>query len=306
MTSVTTAAATQALSARSAQRLSEGLPEGKNSDGEGLRVAAEGFEELLLLQLLKTMRQSIPYADEGGPDFARSTIDGMFDEAVAQATAGSLNIAPMLARQLAPSTPPPTTTLGATYRELSIPALSTPPAPLEVVHASRNGSGPPRARESVGTFSGAIPRPGDMPLEGRRSSPYGWRTHPISGDRKFHGGIDLAAPEGSEIRAVAPGVVTFAGRRPGYGKTVEVRHRDGALSRYAHASRVHVAVGDRIEAGEALADVGSTGAATGPHLHLEIRRNGRTVDPDRYLEKLRRQHDSAASSRRTGVLTTRR
>ena len=135
-------------------------------------------------------------------------------------------------------------------------------------------------------------------MVGRVSSKYGWRTHPISGVRKFHGGMDIAALEGTEIRAAQAGTVTFSGHRPGYGKTVEIRHADGTTGRYAHASRLHVQIGDRVDAGEGIADVGQTGQATGPHLHFEVRRHGHPIDPQRWLD---RQSRDAPDPSRTGI-----
>lgn len=117
------------------------------------------------------------------------------------------------------------------------------------------------------------------PVDGRISSHFGPRIHPITGRRKMHDGIDIAAPQGTPIRAVAAGTVTFAGRQGGYGNLVIVRHPDGSETRYAHQQAIGVRVGQVVTAGAHLGTVGSTGASTGPHLHLELRRNGEPVDP---------------------------
>jgi murein DD-endopeptidase MepM/ murein hydrolase activator NlpD len=138
-------------------------------------------------------------------------------------------------------------------------------------------------------------------VHGIESSPFGWREHPITQDRRFHAGIDVAAPEGREIRAVADGTVRYAGRDRGYGNMIELVHDDGTVTRYAHASRLHVREGDRVDAGESIADVGSTGHSTGPHLHFEVRQGGRPVDPHDYLEQLRSAETDEASHRRPRV-----
>lgn len=122
-----------------------------------------------------------------------------------------------------------------------------------------------------------------MPVAGRVGSGYGNRVHPITGEHRLHAGVDIAAPEGTPIVAAADGVVTFAGRRGGYGLLVEVEHADGSTTRYAHQSRIAVSVGDRVTAGARLGDVGSTGMSTGPHLHFELRVDGSPVDPEPHL-----------------------
>ena len=116
------------------------------------------------------------------------------------------------------------------------------------------------------------------------SSKYGYRTHPISGIYKFHYGIDLAAYEGTPIYAIADGVVTISRYDgSGYGKWVEIRHDDGTLSRYAHASELYVSAGERVRQGQTIAAVGMTGTAKGNHLHFEIWKGGQTVNPIEYI-----------------------
>lgn len=102
--------------------------------------------------------------------------------------------------------------------------------------------------------------------------------------RTFHPGIDIAAPTGTPVRAAASGTVTFAGWDPEYGYLVVVDHGLGIETRYGHNSRLSVAAGDRVERGQPIAAVGSTGRSTAPHLHLEIRKDGLAVDPRQYLE----------------------
>lgn len=99
-----------------------------------------------------------------------------------------------------------------------------------------------------------------------------------------HTGVDYAAPSGSIIRAVAPGTVVSTGWGGAYGNLVKVRHDDGSLGYYAHMSRIGVRVGQRVHQGLWLGNVGATGNATGPHLHFEVRRNGRSVNPLGWLQ----------------------
>lgn len=116
-------------------------------------------------------------------------------------------------------------------------------------------------------------------------SGYGMRTDPINGFGEHHTGIDFDAPAGSSITAVADGVVTFDGERPGYGNVVEVDHGNGYMTRYAHNSKNVAHVGQRVHAGDVIAKVGETGRATGPHCHFEVWLHGRAVNPWTYVNK---------------------
>lgn len=115
------------------------------------------------------------------------------------------------------------------------------------------------------------------------SSRYGSRLDPFHRRPAFHAGLDFRARRGVPVQATALGRVTKAGRQGGYGKMVEISHGDGVRTRYAHLSSINVRVGQSVQAGDIVGAVGSTGRSTGPHLHYEIRRNGRTVDPLRFV-----------------------
>jgi murein DD-endopeptidase MepM/ murein hydrolase activator NlpD len=115
--------------------------------------------------------------------------------------------------------------------------------------------------------------------DGWISSPFGWRTDPITGKPEFHEGIDLAGRKGSPITAVAAGIVTWSGPRFGYGNMVEISHGDGYVTRYAHNSKILVRVGEKVEKGEVIALMGSTGRSTGPHVHFEVLRYGTHINP---------------------------
>lgn len=118
------------------------------------------------------------------------------------------------------------------------------------------------------------------PLEfSRVSSGYGMRFHPVTGQQKAHMGVDYAAPTGTPVRTVGDGTVQFAGVQRGYGNVIEVRHRNNQVTVYAHLSRIFVRQGQRVDQGERIGAVGSTGVSTGPHLHFEFRDNGQHRDP---------------------------
>ena len=118
-----------------------------------------------------------------------------------------------------------------------------------------------------------------MPVNGRLTSPFGYRRHPILGYRRLHTGLDIAAPTGTPIRAAASGTVNFSGRNRGYGNYVRINHGSGTQTAYAHMSRIVARNGARVSQGQIIGYVGSTGMSTGPHLHYELIRNGRKVDP---------------------------
>lgn len=128
--------------------------------------------------------------------------------------------------------------------------------------------------------------PGELPAlvwpvagSWRITSPFGWRWG------RLHTGVDIAAPVGTPVRAVLPGVVEFAGWAGGYGRLVVLRHAGEWRSYYAHLSRVEVAPGQSVAAGEVIGRVGSTGHSTGPHVHLELRRGRQPVDPLPWLSR---------------------
>lgn len=126
-------------------------------------------------------------------------------------------------------------------------------------------------------------RPLTFPANGPVTSPYGYRTHPISGERKLHAGIDIGAPNGSTVVAAAGGTVVYAGWYSGYGLAVVINHGDGIATLYAHHSSLSVSTGQKVGRGQRVGAVGSTGYSTGPHLHFEVRKNGTPVDPMPYF-----------------------
>lgn len=125
-----------------------------------------------------------------------------------------------------------------------------------------------------------------LPVRGRITSTYGMRTDPIHGGRRKHNGVDIAAREGTPVSAPRSGVVRFAGKRGGYGNVVIVDHGGGLETWYAHLQSIRVTAGSRVGAGQNVGSVGQTGRATGPHLHLEVRQNGRSIDPARIFPDL--------------------
>jgi murein DD-endopeptidase MepM/ murein hydrolase activator NlpD len=136
-----------------------------------------------------------------------------------------------------------------------------------------------RNRQEQGSLSGWPVKRGYM------SSRYGWRADPITGQRAMHTGLDFAGKTGSEVVAVASGVVTWTGRNAGYGNVVEISHGDDLITRYAHNKENLVVSGDVVRKGDTIALMGSSGRVTGPHVHFEVYKNGRAVDPSSYVAR---------------------
>jgi len=132
------------------------------------------------------------------------------------------------------------------------------------------------------SITAAIPT--GRPVEdGWVSSFYGYRVDPFNGKKVFHDGIDIAGKTGTSVLNVADGIVSWAGMKGGYGGLVEIDHGNGYITRYAHNKTLKVKVGDRVAKGDVLALMGSTGRSTGPHVHFEILKDGKSVNPHNYI-----------------------
>lgn len=136
---------------------------------------------------------------------------------------------------------------------------------------------------SIRKVANALPQGSPAPGQSI-SSRYGARTDPFTKRRAVHGGLDFRAKTGVHVHATASGVVIHASRNGGYGNLVEIDHGNGLTTRYAHLSRVSVKVGSRVSRGQVVGKVGSTGRSTGPHLHYEVRRKGRTLNPLTFVQ----------------------
>ncbi|MEM7665420.1 MAG: peptidoglycan DD-metalloendopeptidase family protein [Pseudomonadota bacterium] len=164
--------------------------------------------------------------------------------------------------------------------------------PLELLSTSSDGTVDPRF-ERLGLSlarMNALERalngiPQVVPASVQKiTSGFGYRRDPFTRRGAMHNGIDFKGARGSPIFAAAQGEVAFAGWKSGYGKTVEIRHDNGMMTRYAHMSRLDVKVGQDVAAGETIGGLGSTGRSTGPHLHFEVRINDRAINPRPFLE----------------------
>jgi murein DD-endopeptidase MepM/ murein hydrolase activator NlpD len=126
--------------------------------------------------------------------------------------------------------------------------------------------------------------PAGLPVEkGWLSSNYGYRADPFTGKKSFHHGVDIAGKAGTNVLAAASGIVSWAGEKNGYGYLIEIDHGMGSLTRYGHNKKILVKTGDIVKQNDVIAEMGSTGRSTGPHVHFEVLLNGRDVNPRKYL-----------------------
>ena len=133
----------------------------------------------------------------------------------------------------------------------------------------------PGSYRNLPKWSGGLSRPANGPITSR----FGYRYHPILGYRRLHAGVDIGAGYGSSVYAASEGEVFFASWRGGYGKCIIVLHGGGMSTLYGHLSQISVSAGQRVQRGQRIGAVGSTGLSSGPHLHFEVRRNGVPVSP---------------------------
>ena len=140
--------------------------------------------------------------------------------------------------------------------------------------------------------------PTALPVEAQwNASGFGWRIDPFTGEQAMHEGIDFIADTGTAIQAAAAGIVVTAERHPQYGNLIEIDHGNELITRYAHASKVLVKQGALVKRGQKIAEVGSTGRSTGPHLHFEVRFRGVAQNPNRFLQNAQQQKLALAKRR---------
>ncbi|MBI3090176.1 MAG: peptidoglycan DD-metalloendopeptidase family protein [Candidatus Tectomicrobia bacterium] len=271
------------------RNLSEALQrrEGGGDDAE-LREAVHKFEALFVHFMLQQMRATIERSSLFGQGQSMEIYESLLDQEVATEVAkqGGLGLGERLLQQLQQGS------RAAAPRQHASGAL--PPAglpaepwtePPQGVSAGEAGEPPyePHSPAAAGEVS-PPPQSYRLPVQGTISSAFGVRHDPYTAKLAFHQGVDLAAPEGARVRAAKAGTVVFSGAQPGHGNTIIIDHGDGYTTQYSHNASNHVRPGARVAQGEVIAEAGSTGRSTGPHVHFEMRRAGRAVNPLVYLE----------------------
>ncbi len=301
------------------QNLSGG---GKTKDAK-LREACQGFESVFLSKMFAQMRATVPkdgmlhgqYEEQYYSMFDKELCDKLSRD-------GGFGLADMMYRQLkgqvlgkgkdgkaeAGDILPPNRPVGV-HQSTTSPDGRLPVAAGGMPRGPRNLSGVQRFSLPAGGL-GAAGRRGDgaalasahdagatelaeaasqaatpmaAPVSGTITSEFGWRSDPFKKKAAWHAGMDIAAAEGDSVAACWDGKVVFAGVKGGYGNVVEIEHPGGWKSVYGHLRTFSAKSGDAVAAGEKIAEVGSTGRSTGPHLHFELRRGGDTVDPEGML-----------------------
>ena len=248
-----------------------------------LRKAAEGFEAMLMNQLLKEMmpKEGGFFGDGLGSDtYQQLFIDEL---STLSAKTGQLGLADQIERDVAARAG---LTEESENRKEPIPGsiMGRPlPRPVSSYNSLSSQIKIGDARAISGNALKSYMKKAfqaEMPLEGILSSDYGIRKDPFTKENRHHKGIDIAAPQGSDIKAAAEGKVSFSGWKPGYGNMVIIEHSGGYETRYAHNSDNKVRKGDIVRSGQVVAEVGQTGRATGAHLHFEVRKDGQDIDPN--------------------------
>jgi murein DD-endopeptidase MepM/ murein hydrolase activator NlpD len=251
------------------------------------------MEAVMLRQMLQSSG-AFKATDTAGSQIRTDLFIETLADAVAKA--GGLGIAKMLQRELGGGAPEPAAAPPSASRRTAFAPVAARANPIDDLDDPNSSAPLPEDPEaaSIDDFQpgaaahhaapAAAPALGAAPAGGGEvtdeiTSGFGPRVHPLTHDVRFHTGVDLRAREGAPIRAAAAGVVRSAGPRGGYGNAVEIDHGNGTSTLYAHASALLVEAGQRVAPGQAVALVGQTGSATGPHLHFELRRNDHPVDP---------------------------
>ena len=224
---------------------------------EELKKACSEFETLFISYLLKSMRGTIPKSGfiDGGK--SEEFFTSLLDREIAKNASlnKGIGLSSLILRQLNKVKKKPGPEISKIYQEPLIPLT---PAQIH-------------SKQKTEDFQ--------LPLKGRISSPYGMRSDPFTGRPRFHQGIDIAGPEGTEIRAARSGMVVFSGKKSGYGNTIIIKHSNEFSTLYGHNAKNLVKNGEWVEQLQPISLVGKTGRATGPHLHFELRRNGEPVNP---------------------------
>lgn len=260
--------------------------------GKSAPEVAKEFEAVLLAQVISAMRKTVPESGMLEASANRKMLDGAFDQEVARSLAarGGLGIAEQIVGQIqrqqalvAPDGQSGTRGSGVSSATQAVGAATTTTSAASPTRAAGRTTAAARAETMTPPVGASV---SVLPVEGEITSPFGIRSDPFTGEPRFHAGVDVAAPRGSDIRAVADGEVVFSGwRRGGTGRTVEIRHADGLVTSYAHAEKTLVRAGQHVVAGDVLATVGSSGRSSGPHLHFSASRDGQAIDPSGFLER---------------------
>lgn len=246
--------------------------ESKN-DREAVFKAAQEFESYMMSFMFRQMQKSVPKSEFLGGGNTQDMFMGLYiDEVSKRAQSGNRGLAQMItqqyAKQMGEVGHQEIKTLEQTQKEPSLSLTdqldSFSKDDQDLIHFGR-------VMHDLDQMIGK--------LEKHKTSDFGMRMHPIAKKERFHHGIDFGLAEGTPVEAPSSGRVVFAGTKGGYGNTVIVDHGNKITTLYAHLSEIQVSEGDQIDRNHQLGRVGTTGVSTGPHLHFEVRKDGKPLDP---------------------------
>ena len=244
---------------------------GLNGKPQDVKSATAELASLFVYQMLAAMRRTVPKSGLLDKGFAHDTYLSLFDQEIARhlARREDLGLTALLQRQLKEPD---------ADRQLPGRPSTALPRPPTALHAGR-ALVIDAYRQQAGATDGMFM----LPVGGQQTSSFGVRMHPIDHTEQLHNGIDIAAPTGTPVQAAAAGQVVFSGTQAGYGNVVVIQHAEGYATLYAHNTANLVSVGTPVSQGQPIATVGSTGRSTGPHLHFEVRKDGKQLDPAQFF-----------------------
>lgn len=252
---------------------------------QGLKEAVSEFESLFINQMLKSMRDTIGKSELFHGGNAEEIYTSMLDTELSKnmARSGGIGLSDMLLRQFSN---------GADGAALAAePATLAPVAPFEAPVLAQKPGVPSMQEPVIAAPVKEAVKEAVKEREAERysfpvrelkriSSGFGERKDPLTGANRFHHGMDIAAKAGTPVYPASKGTVIFSGEKGGYGNMVEILHDDGLVTRYGHNAENTVKQGDVVTPSQTIAFVGSTGRSTGPHLHFEVLKNGKALDPE--------------------------
>jgi murein DD-endopeptidase MepM/ murein hydrolase activator NlpD len=226
-----------------------------SKDPEAIKAVAKQMESLFVYEMLKVMREASGASSTGG--LGSDTYSTMFD----------MELSKVLSER------------GIGLSDMIENAVSSKVNKTDQAHTPPSQQAQSQKQSVLTDIKDLLPDVASPQI----SSGYGMRHDPFSGELKFHQGLDIPAPEGTEVHPVRPGTVIYSGQQTGYGNVVIIDHGNGFTSKYAHNQTNLVQEGDKVDSASVIARVGSTGKSTGSHIHFEVSYRGQNVDPGMLL-----------------------
>jgi murein DD-endopeptidase MepM/ murein hydrolase activator NlpD len=247
-----------------------------SDDARNKEKASQSFESFFITYMLKVMRETVPKTGLFDGGSGEGIYTSLLDENISDAIAGSggLGLGRLIEKNMSDNSKIDSIDAHGGLSRLmgySHSLIQSPPIDHSSLEAATSNEETINGNKTLNHM--------ELPVHGIISSVYGLRQHPITHDLKFHEGIDIAAPKKTMIYPAMAGEVIFSGWKEGYGNVVMLHHMGGLTTLYAHNDKNLVSVGDKVVKDQAIGMVGDSGRATGPHLHFEVQKDGRSIDP---------------------------